>query len=72
MEKAGYREAYEHLMTLFPGRATISVKETADIMGVSIGTVYDATRRVKNPLPCKHIGSARIVIPIAALARWMA
>lgn len=72
MEKPGYRESYEHLLSMFPGRVAISVQETADVMGVSIKTVYAATRRVKNPLPCKHIGSARIVIPIAALARWMA
>lgn len=72
MEKAGYREAYEQLRELFPDRVTLSVKETASVMGVSPGTVYSAIRRVQNPLPAKKLGGKCVIIPIAALARWMA
>lgn len=71
MEKTGYREVYEQLQELFPDRATISVNEAAQVLGVSPGTVYSAVRRAKNPLPSKKLGATKVVIPIAALARWM-
>ena len=72
MEKAGYRDALAFLMDKFPDRAGISVKEAAEVMGVNITTVYDSMRtQRKEPLPHKKIGG-KLVIPIPALARWMA
>ena len=72
MEKAGYREILETINEQFPGRVTIFVREAAAIMGADKDTVYEAINRVKNPLPCKKLSPRKYVIPIAALARWMA
>lgn len=71
MEKQGYREALELLVERYPNRATLTVKETAETMGIPLNTVYDSINRVRNPLPSKRLGR-KIVIPIPALARWMA
>ena len=70
MERDGYRENLEMLMMLYPGRATLSVKEVAEITDSNIGTIYEATKRVKKPLPCKKIGG-KLVISISTLARWL-
>lgn len=70
MEKQGYRENLELLRQHFPGKVTLSVKETAAILGVSTNIVYDMARYAKNPLPHQKAG-ARVLIPIAGLARWM-
>ena len=70
MEKEGYRETLSMLMELYPGRLALSVKEVAEITDSNVGTIYDATKRVKKPLPSKKLGG-KIVIPIAQLARWM-
>lgn len=70
MEKEGYREALEMLHAMYPGKIVLSVKEVAEATGSNIGTVYEATKRVKKPLPCKRLGG-KVVIPITQLARWM-
>lgn len=71
MEREGYRESLGFLKEMYPGRAGISVKEAADLLGVHITTVYDSMRtQRKEPLPHKKLGG-RVVIPIPALARWM-
>ena len=70
MEKQGYRENIELLTQMFPGRAAISVKEAAEVTGTSIGNIYDMVKRVRNPLPHQKMG-ARVLIPVAGLARWM-
>ena len=70
MEKVGYREQLEFLTTMFPGKAAITVNETATIMGTRPQTVYQAIHRVRDPLPsCKILG--KVLVPIAGLARWM-
>ena len=70
MEKEGYRESLSMLMEMYPGRVALSVKEVAQITDSNIGTIYEATKRVKKPLPSKKLGG-KVVIPITALARWM-
>ena len=70
MEKQGYRENIALLTEIFPGRAAISVKEAADVTGTSKDAVYDMIKRVHNPLPHQKMG-ARVLIPVAGLARWM-
>ena len=70
LEKAGYRENYELLRDLFPGRATISTVEAANVIGSDVRTIRAAIGKVNNPLPSCKIGS-KVVIPIPALARWM-
>lgn len=70
MEKEGYRESLNMLMEMYPGRVALSVKEVAQITDSNVSTIYDATKRVKKPLPSKKLGG-KVVIPITALARWM-
>lgn len=70
MEKEGYRESLNMLMEMYPGRVALSVKEVAQITDSNVGTIYDATKRVKKPLPSKKLGG-KVVIPITSLARWM-
>ena len=61
LEKVGYRENYELLKELFPGRATISTVEAAEVIGSDVRTVRAATETVKNPLPSCKVGN-KIVI----------
>lgn len=70
MEKEGYRESLNMLMEMYPGRVALSVKEVAQITDSNVGTIYEATKRVKKPLPSKKLGG-KVVIPITSLARWM-
>ena len=70
MEKEGYRETLAFITGMYPDRLTLTVKEVAAVMGATIGTVYEAAKRVRNPLPTKKL-NGKIVIPIPALARWM-
>ena len=72
MEKADYRESLEMLKERFPDRVTITLQETASILGVNIKTVYSARRRVRNPLLTVQITKNRYVVPISSLAKWMA
>ena len=71
MEKKGYREQLEMLKDRFPDRVTISLQETAKVLGVNIKTVYSARERVKNPLPSIQIAKNRYIVPITSLAKWM-
>lgn len=70
MEKEGYRESLKMLMEMYPGRVALSVKEVAEITDSNVGTIYEATKRVKKPFPSKKLGG-KVVIPITSLARWM-
>lgn len=70
MEKTGYRDALEMLRDMFPGKATLTVKEAATAMGANICTVYEAVKRKYNPLPSRKLGG-KIVIPIPAFASWL-
>lgn len=70
MEKEGYRESLNMLMEMYPGRVALSVKEVAQITDSNVSTIYDATKRVKKPIPSKKLGG-KVVIPITSLARWM-
>lgn len=72
MERKGYREELGFLMELHPGKAALTVKEAANVLGTSTDAVYDAIKRKKDPVPHKSVGKNRIVIPIAGLARWLA
>ncbi|MBQ8141072.1 MAG: hypothetical protein IJ038_05190 [Clostridia bacterium] len=71
MELAGYRETLATLNEMFPGRVAIDVDECARALGVNVKTVYSSIKRVKNPLPTVNMGTRRVTIPIAQLARWL-
>lgn len=70
MEKTGYRDALEMLKDMFPGKAAITVKDAATVLGANTCTVYDAIKRKRNPLPSKKL-VGKIVIPIPAFASWL-
>ena len=70
MELKSYRDNYERLNDLFPGRMSISIDECASVLGVNHKTVRETVKRVNNPIPTVKIGKRRM-IPIALLARWM-
>ena len=71
MVVSGYYEQLEFIKDLYPGVVSLSVKQCADLMGLDVRTVYAMTRRVKDPLPTKKVGTKKIVIPIPSLARWL-
>lgn len=71
MEKNGYRETLEMLLTRFPGRVTVSPSEVADVLDVNIKTVYAAINRSRNPLPSTRLSKKKVLIPISRLANWM-
>lgn len=71
MEKAGYREALGVLREKYPDRLGLSVMEVAKELNVNMNTVYSAIKRVHDPLPHQKL-CGKIIIPITALARWLA
>ena len=73
MEKPGYRDQLEVLLEKFPGRATLTVPEVAEVLCVSALTVRNMIRRKQNPLPAQNMSTKKHAIyhiPITALARW--
>lgn len=71
MEKASYRDTIAHLNDLFPGRASITAQEAAQVLDCDIKTVRSSMARVKNPLPSVKVTEKKVVIPIPAFARWL-
>lgn len=71
MEKASYRDTIAHLNDLFPGRASITAQEVAQVLDCDIKTVYSSMRRAKDPLPTKNVTKKKVIIPIVAFARWL-
>lgn len=71
MEKLGYRENYENLNELFPGRASISTSEAASVLGCCNKTVLSAIKRTRNPIPAVKVSSKKYLISITDLARWL-
>ena len=71
LEKQGYSEQLSMLREMFPGKVAISINEASDVLGINRNTLYDATKRLRNPLPSQRVNRKRIVIPLAGLARWL-
>lgn len=71
MVVAGYYEQLELIKEKFPDKVTLTVQECADLMGIDRKTAYSMTKRVKDPLPAKKIGTKKILVPIPSLARWL-
>lgn len=71
MEKPDYRVNLEMLCEMFPGKATITPKEAAEVMGANVNTVYEAMKKKYYPLPSNKLAKKKIVIPIAGFARWL-
>ena len=77
MEKANYRAIYESISERYPGKVTLKPQEVAKVTGMGKDHVYACIRRRVNPMPAKDIRSKgatkpNYVIPIAALANWLA
>ena len=50
------------------GRVTLTVDETARLLGVGRSAVYEAARR--GELPSRRVGR-RVVVPVPALLVWL-
>lgn len=50
------------------GRTTITVEETAAILGIGRSAAYEAARR--GQLPTRRLGR-RLFVPVSALLRWL-
>lgn len=70
MKKAGYDESLELIRELYPGRAMLSVRECAGLLGMSEKSIYEIGKRSKKPLPIKKFGG-KVLIPVSGLASWM-
>lgn len=50
------------------GRATITVEQTAQLLGLGRTAAYDAARR--GELPTRRLGR-RLLVPVPALLTWL-
>jgi excisionase family DNA binding protein len=51
-----------------PGRATITIEQTAQLLGLGRTAAYDAARR--GELPTRRLGR-RLLVPVPALLTWL-
>ena len=77
MEKENFRSIYASLREMFPDKLTLKPHEVAKATGMGKDHVYTCIRRKVNPLPAKDVRSRgatkpNYIIPIAALANWLA
>jgi excisionase family DNA binding protein len=70
MEKLLYRSNLELIRRMYPDRITLTVDETATLLGLDRKTVYKMVHEGR--LANQNIGQKKILIGIPALARWMA
>lgn len=66
MEKEGFRDQLERLSVRFKDREAISVDEASELIGCHRDTIIRDKK-----FPKKKVG-VKYVIPLVALARWMA
>lgn len=50
------------------GKATITIEQTAEILGLGRTAAYDAARR--GELPTRRLGR-RLLVPVPALLAWL-
>lgn len=55
-------------MTGLPDTPTLTVEQTAEILGVSPGALYGSIRRNESPFPVLRVGR-RVLVPTAGLRR---
>lgn len=51
-----------------PGKATITIEQTARLLGLGRTAAYDAARR--GELPTRRLGR-RLLVPVPALLAWL-
>lgn len=64
-ELEDYRDNLELLGRLYPGKATLTVEETAQIIGCHKQTIVE-----NNDIPVVKIGR-RLAVPVVGLARYL-
>lgn len=64
-ELEDYRDNLELLGRLYPGKATLTVEETAQIIGCHKQTIVE-----NNDIPVIKIGR-RLAVPVVGLARYL-
>lgn len=69
-EKEGFREQLTRLSEKFPDRETISIKEACGVVGLCRDTLL--ADRTFPAIKSGNRKNGKIVVPIVALARWMA
>jgi hypothetical protein len=73
-EKKDYREQIAIISGMYPGRATLSVTETAKVLGIDRRTVKSLIERRSDPLNAIDIGKSGknkiYIIPVTAIARF--
>lgn len=57
-----------HTVSEVKGRATISVEQAAELLGIGRTAAYEAARR--GQLPTRRIGR-RLLVPVPALLSWL-
>ena len=69
-ETEDYKNIVAMILEKYPGKVTLTVRETAEVMSCAKSTVYKFIGDDKKPLPTlKNCKAVRV--PIPALARWM-
>lgn len=73
-EKRDYREQLALISEICPGKATLTVAETAGLLGVDRRTVKALIERRHEPLKALNVGiggkNKIYIIPVTALARF--
>ncbi len=70
MADEAYKETLSQILTLFPGKLSITVCEAAKILSCGKTTLYEMANDPKCDFPFLRIGG-KITISIPSLARWM-
>ena len=73
-DKQGYREQFERLAEIYPGKITLSLTEAASALGIDKRTVMVMIDKKKLPATDISTGkkNKRYIIPITAIARFAA
>lgn len=69
-EKEGYRDQLAELNEKYPGKATLTVKEAANELGISMYTLYDNLKSSRPAFTTAKFGG-KILISKTVLARYM-
>lgn len=61
-------QATPSLLDALAGKATITIEQTAQLLGLGRTAAYDAARR--GELPTRRLGR-RLLVPVPALLEWL-
>lgn len=69
-EKEGYRDLLEALNEAYPGKLTLTVKEAANVLGISMYTLYDNLKSPYPDFPSSKVGG-KIMIAKTVIANHL-